>query len=123
MRKRVIANNMNNNPNSHPGQDQYIQTLKKIKETEDKVQKEIEEYRHRIDQEIKMMEEDQKNAITKVKLEGQEMVEKSIEMAQQDAHRQARDIIANAENKSKSLSVHSDPKLMDEIMKILLSGI
>jgi len=114
---------MNNNPHSHPGQEQYIQTLKKIKETEDKVQKEIEEYRHHIDQEIKMMEEDQKNAIMKVKLGGQEMVEKSIEMAKQDAHRQAQDIIANAENKSKSLSVHSDPKLMGEIMKILLSDI
>ncbi|MDQ4074259.1 MAG: hypothetical protein M3162_08165 [Thermoproteota archaeon] len=124
MRKRVVVNKMNNNnSHSHAGQDNYIQTLKKIKETEDKVQKEIEEYRNHVEQETKMMEEDQKNAIMEVKREGQKMVEKSIEMAQQDAYRQAQDIIADAENKSKSLSVRSDPKLMDEIMKILLSGI
>jgi vacuolar-type H+-ATPase subunit H len=114
---------MNNNSNSRSNQEQYIQTLKKIKETEDNVQKEIEEYRNHVEQEIKIMEDDQKNAIMKVKLEGQEMVEKTIEMTQQSAQRQAQDIIANAEIKSKSLSVHSDPGLVDEIMKILLSGI
>ena len=108
---------------SNSSQDEYLRSLKQIKESEEKVEKEIDSHRNQVQQEIKKMEADLKNDVNLTKLEGKKMIEKNIEMAKQEAHKEANNIIHEAEHKSKTLSVHSDPQLIDEIMKILLSDI
>jgi vacuolar-type H+-ATPase subunit H len=103
-------------------QEAYIYTLRRIKETEEKVQEEIEVYRNQVEQEIKNLQEDLKNAINLSKHEGDEMVEKSIEEARNEALIKSDKILSDAGNKSKSISLQLDKKTLKEIMEILFSG-
>lgn len=103
-------------------QEAYIYTLRRIKETEEKVQEEIEVYRNKVEQEIKNLQEDMKNTINLAKHEGEEMVEKSVEDARNDALVKSDKILSDAENKSKSISLQLDKKILKEITEILFSG-
>ncbi|MBA3750070.1 MAG: hypothetical protein H0X03_04100, partial [Nitrosopumilus sp.] len=94
-------------------------TLRRIKETEEKVQAEIEAYKNQVEQEIKNLQEDLKNAINLSKQEGEEMVEKSIEEARNDALIKSDKILSDAENKSRSISLQLDKKTIKEIMEIM----
>jgi len=62
-------------------QEQYINSLKKIKEVEENVQKEIDNHRKEISEKISQLDPDLKNAIASAKTEGEKLVESSIEQS------------------------------------------
>ena len=111
----------NSNSNSS-SQEEYIDSLRQIKETEDKVQGEIEAHRKQVEQEIKNLQLDLKNAIDITKQEGKKMVEQSIEESKNKAFAESDKIISDAKNKSKSISFQLDGQMKKEIMDIIFSG-
>ncbi len=104
-------------------QEEYIESLKQIKETEQKTQTEIESFRRQVEQELRNLEEDQKISIDNAKQEGKRMVEKSIEDSKNKAFSESERIIADAKNKSKSISFNLDKPLVKEIMDIIFSDL
>ena len=104
-------------------QKKYIEHLKLIKEAEDKVQTEIEAHRKLVEEEINRLQDEYERTIQRSKLEGKKIIEKSIKQARADATMEANKIINDAETKSKTISFHSDPQLIKNIIEILLSEI
>ena len=104
-------------------QKKYIEHLKLIKEAEDKVQTEIEAHRKLVEEEINRLQDEYERTIERSKLEGKKIIEKSIKQARADATMEANKIINDAETKSKTISFHSDPQLIKNIIEILLSEI
>lgn len=104
-------------------QDQYINSLKQIKEVEEKAQQEIDNHRSAVEKEIKSLEEHLKAVISESENAGKALVEKSIVIAKENAIKEAENIVHDAEEKSKTLKISSDKKTIDEIIKILLSDI
>ncbi|GFN42047.1 MAG: archaeal/V-type ATP synthase subunit H, partial [Marine Group I thaumarchaeote] len=66
-------------------QEQYINSLKKIKEVEENVQKEIENHRKEIAEKIIQLDADLKNAIASANTEGEKLVESSIQQSRKKA--------------------------------------
>ncbi len=104
-------------------QEQYIKSLEQIKLIEDKVQKEVDERKGEVQNQIKTIEADLGDSITKAEDEGRLLVESSIEKSRMKANEEAQRTISEAETKSKSITFHYDQTMMKEIMEILLSGI
>ena len=104
-------------------QKKYIEHLKLIKEAEDKVQTEIEAHRKLVEEEINRLQDEYERVIDRSKLEGKKMIEKSIEQARENATKEANKIIDDAQSKSKTISFHSDPQIIKNIIEILLSEI
>lgn len=104
-------------------QKKYIEHLKLIKEAEDKVQTEIEAHRKLVEEEINHLEEEFESTIEATKIEGKKIIEKSIKQARENATKEANKIIDDAEAKSKTISFHSDPQIIKNIIEILLSEI
>ena len=104
-------------------QEQYIQSLKKIKETEEKAHSEIESHRKQIENEIETLNNELTEIIANTKKEGKKMVEMSVEQAQKTATQEANLIIKDAEDKSKKMSIKLDQDDFKQILAILLSGI
>ena len=104
-------------------QEQYIKSLEQIKLIEDKVQKEIDERKVEVQNQIKTIEADLEDTIANAENEGRLLVESSIEKARLKANEEAQRIISEAETKSKNISFHFNQTMMKEIMEILLSGI
>lgn len=104
-------------------QEEYIHTLRQIKETEEKAYGEIEAHKKQVDQEIKNLQNDLKNTIDMTKQEGEKMIEKSIEESRNNAFGEAESIVNDAENKSKSISFQTDKQVVKDIMAILFSDI
>jgi vacuolar-type H+-ATPase subunit H len=108
---------------SSNSQEEYIHTLRQIKETEEKASGEIEAHKKQIEQEMKNLQNDLRNTIDMTKQEGEKMIEKSIEEARNNAFREAESIVNDAENKSKSISFQTDKQVVKDIMAILFSDI
>ncbi|MFB5600156.1 MAG: hypothetical protein ACE5SW_08030 [Nitrososphaeraceae archaeon] len=104
-------------------QEQYIESLKRIKETEERVHSEIEVHRKKVEKEIEELNNELANAISTTKLEGKKLIDTSIQQAQDNASKEADKILKDAENKSKEMSIKLDDKSIKEIINILLSGI
>ena len=104
-------------------QEQYIKSLEQIKLIEDKVQKEIDERKEEVQNQIKTIEADLEDSITNAENEGRLLVESSIEKARMKANEEAQRTISEAETKAKSITFHYYQTMMKEIMEILLSGI
>ena len=83
-------------------QEEYLHSLKRIKEVEDKVQVEIETHRKLIEEEINSLQKKLENAIAASKLEGEKLVEKSIDEARSKATVEAERIMEDAKKKSQS---------------------
>ena len=66
-------------------QEHLISSLKKIKEVEERVEKEIENHRKEADNKISQLDADLKKAITDAKAEGEKLVDSSIEEARKKA--------------------------------------
>jgi len=103
-------------------QEEYIHSLKRIKEVEDKVQVEIETHRKFIEEEINSLQKKLENAIAAAKLEGEKLVEKSIEEARSRATIEANRILEDAKKKSQSISIHIDQQTIKKIKEIFLAG-
>lgn len=105
-------------------QDAYIQSLKQIKQLEEKAQAEIVEHRRRVEQEMKKLDDDLARSIEATKAEGERMLQDTLEKARKKAEEQAGEIIKDANNKAKSISSHLDTKSASgKIIEILLSGL
>ncbi|MGN6348639.1 MAG: hypothetical protein ACTHLL_02680 [Candidatus Nitrosocosmicus sp.] len=104
-------------------QEEYIESLRQIKEVEDKVQVEIDSYRKQVDQELRNLNDDLKNSIDNAKQQGKQMVEKNIGDHRNKAHAESDRIIADAKNRSKSISFNLDKPMIKEIMDIIFSDL
>lgn len=104
-------------------QEQYIQSLVKIKEIEDRVQKEIEQRKIEVESEIKILDEDLVTSIKSAQEEGNLLVDSSISKSRQKAETEAKKIIADAEIKSNNIAFNFDQSMVKEILEILLKGI
>jgi vacuolar-type H+-ATPase subunit H len=103
-------------------QEEYLHSLKRIKEVEDKAQVEIETHRKLIEEEINSLQKKLENAIAASKLEGEKLVEKSIDEARSKATVQAERIMEDAKKKSQSISIHIDQQTIKKIKEIFLAG-
>jgi vacuolar-type H+-ATPase subunit H len=103
-------------------QEEYLHSLKRIKEVEDKVQVEIETHRKLIEEEINNLQKQLENAIAASKLEGEKLVEKSINQARLNATIEADKIMEDAKKKSQTISINLDQKTIKKIIEIFLSG-
>jgi len=104
-------------------QEQYIKSLEQIKQIEEAVQKEINERKEEVQNQIKAIEADLEDTIAKAENEGILLVESCIEKARMKANEEAQKTISEAETKAKNISFHYYQTMMKEIMEILLSGI
>ena len=115
---------MNKTSNSSSlSQEEYIDSLRQIKETEERVQAEIENFRNAIEKEIKTLQLDLVASIDLAKQGGKQQVEKSIEDSKKKASVESDKIISDAKNKSKSISFDLDGQMKKQIMDIIFSGI
>jgi V/A-type H+/Na+-transporting ATPase subunit G/H len=105
------------------GQDEYIKTLKQIKEVEDKAQKEIDDIRAMVEKEMTVLDKDLKNAIATSNENGKKLVQDSIDNARKQAEIEATSIVNEAKDKSKAYSFKSDQKVIKELIQILFSKI
>ncbi len=104
-------------------QEQYISSLKKIKEVEEGVEKEIENHRKEADNKISQLDADLKKAITDAKAEGEKLVDSSIEEARKKANAETEKVIQDAKSKSENVSSQVTTQKTKEIIDILLKGI
>ncbi|MFB3113760.1 MAG: hypothetical protein ACE1YZ_02220 [Nitrosopumilaceae archaeon] len=104
-------------------QEQYINSLKKIKEVEENVQKEIENHRKEIDEKITQLDADLKNAIASANTEGEKLVESSIQQSRKKATAETEKIIEEAKTKAENTSSQITPQNAEEIIDILLKGV
>lgn len=104
-------------------QEQYIKSLVKIKEIEDRVQKEIEQRKVEVDAEIKALDEDLISSINLAEDEGKQLVESSISKSRLKAESEAKKIISDAEAKSKNITFNFDQSMVKEILEILFKGL
>ena len=104
-------------------QEQYIKSLEQIKQIEEAVQKEINERKEQVQNQIKAIEAELEDTIANAENEGRLLVESSIEKARMKANEEAQKTISEAETKAKNISFHYYQTMMKEIMEILLSGI
>jgi len=103
-------------------QEQYISSLKKIKEVEEGVEKEIENHRKEADNKISQLDADLKKAITDAKTEGEKLVDSSIEEARKKANAETEKVIQDAKSKAENVSSHITTQKTKEIIDILLKG-
>src|SRR5687767_14939258 len=103
-------------------QEEYLHSLKRIKEVEDKVRVEIETHRKLIEEKINSLQKDLENDIAASKVQGEILVEKSIEEARINASKEADKIMEDSEIKSQTISIHIDQQTIKKIIDIFLSG-
>ncbi len=103
-------------------QEEYLHSLKRIKEVEDKVRVEIETHRKLIEERINSLQKDLENDIAASKVQGEILVEKSIEEARINASKEADKIMEDSEKKSQTISIHIDQQTIKKIIDIFLSG-
>jgi len=104
-------------------QEEYVRSLKKIKEAEEKTQIEIENHKKMVDEEITKLQTDMEKAIAASKIEGEKLVESSIEQARKKATMETEKIIEDAKTKAKTISTQVNVQTTHEIIDILLKGV
>ena len=104
-------------------QEDYIGTLKQIKEVETRVQLELDNHKKMIDEKISDLESDYKNSVTAAIENGKKLVETSFSQAQETASKEAELIISEADLQSKKLSFKPGPDTMKDLIQVLFSGI
>jgi len=77
-------------------QEQLISSLKKIKEVEERVEKEIKNHRKDVDNKISQLDADLKKAIADAKAEGEKLVDSSIDEARNKATAETEKVIQDA---------------------------
>jgi vacuolar-type H+-ATPase subunit H len=103
-------------------QEEYLRSLKRIKEVEDKVQLEIETHRKLIEEKINTLQKDLEDSFATSKDQGETLVEKSIQESRFDASKEADKIMEEAEKKAQHISIQLDPQTIEKIIEIFLSG-
>ena len=103
--------------------EKYVQSLAKIKEAEEKTQKEIDEQKKKVVEELRNFEILVTQSITTAKSAGEKLVESSIEQARKKANAETEKIVEEAKNKAKTISSKIDSHIVKEIIDILLKEV
>lgn len=103
--------------------EKYVHSLKQIKEAEDKSQKEIDEQKKKVAEELRNFETYAVKSITSAKADGEKLVESSIDQARKKAHTETEKIIEDAKNKAKTVTSRIDSHTVKEIIDILLKEV
>lgn len=103
--------------------EKYVHSLKQIKESEEKVQKEIDEQKRRVSEDLRNFEINVSKSITLAKTDGEKLVETSVDQARKKANAETEKIIEEATNKSKTISSRIDAQTVHEIIDILLKEV
>jgi vacuolar-type H+-ATPase subunit H len=103
--------------------EKYVHSLTKIKEAEERIQKDIDEQKKKIAEEFRNFETQVTKSITTAKVDGENLVESSIEQARKKANTETEKIIEEAKNKAKTISSRIDSQAVKEIIEILLKEV
>ncbi|MDE1845438.1 MAG: hypothetical protein KGI10_08955 [Thaumarchaeota archaeon] len=103
--------------------EKYVHSLKQIKEAEDKSQKEIDEQKKKVAEELRNFETHVVQSIASAKADGEKLVESSIDQARKKAHTETEKIIEEAKSKAKTVSSRIDSHTVKEIIDILLKEV
>ncbi|MGI0066395.1 MAG: hypothetical protein ACREA5_01635 [Nitrosotalea sp.] len=103
--------------------EKYVHSLKQIKEVEDRSQKEIDEQKKRVAEELRNFETHAIQSVTAAKIDGEKLIESSIDQARKKAHAETEKIIEEAKNKAKTISSKIDSHTVKEIIDILLKEV
>jgi len=104
-------------------QDQYISSLKKIKQVEEDAQKEIDSYKSKIEDQLIQLESELEKAITAAKDEGEKLVDSNVEKAATKANTETQKTIEDAKTKSKDITSQITAQKAQDIVNILLKGV
>lgn len=103
--------------------EKYVSSLTKIKEAEEKIQREIDEQKKKVVEELRNFEIHVTQSITTAKSDGEKLVESSIEQARKKANAETEKIVEEAKNKAKIISSKIDSHIVKEIIDILLKEV
>ena len=103
--------------------EKYVHSLTKIKEVEERTQKEIDDQKKKVAEELRNFETNQTKSITTAKTEGEKLVESTIEQSRKKANIETEKIIEEAKNKAKTISSRIDSQTVKEIIDILLKEV
>lgn len=103
--------------------EKYVHSLKQIKESEEKAQKEIDEQKKRISEDFRNFEINVSKSVTMAKTDGEKLVETSVDQARKKANAETEKIIEEATSKSKTISSRIDAQTVHEIIDILLKEV
>ena len=109
--------------NMSASQDQYISSLKKIKQVEEDAQKEIDSYKSKIEDQIIQLESELEKANASAKAEGEKLVDSNVEKATKQANAETQKTIEEAKTKSKDITSQITAQKSQDIVKILLKGV
>ena len=104
-------------------QDQYINSLKKIKQVEEEAQKEIDNYKSKIEDQNIQLDSELEKAIRAAKSEGEKLVDSSVEEATKKASAETQKTIDEAKTKSKNIASEITAQNAQDIVNILLKGV
>ena len=103
--------------------EKYVHSLKQIKEAEEKTQKEIDEQKRRIIEDLRNFEAHVTKSIATTKTDGEKLVESLIEQERKKANAETEKIIEAAKEKSKTISSRIDSQKVREIIDILIKEV
>jgi len=104
-------------------QDQYISSLKKIKEIEEEAQKEIDIYKSKIEDQIIQIDSELEKAIATAKAEGEKLVDLTVADSTKKANAETQKTIEEAKTKSKDIASQITAQNAQDIINILLKGV
>ncbi len=103
--------------------EKYVHSLKQIKEAEDRSQKDIDEQKRKVTEELRNFEASVSKSVAIAKIDGEKLVESSIEQARNKANIETEKIVEEAKVKSKTISSRIDSQTVKEIIDILLKEV
>jgi len=109
--------------NMSTSQDQYISSLKKIKQVEEEAQKEIDSYKSKIEDQIIQLESELEKAIAVAKSDGEKLVDSSVADATKKSNAKTQKTIEEAKTKSKDIASQITAQNAQDIINILLKGV
>ena len=109
--------------NMSASQDQYISSLKKIKQVEEEAQKEIDSYKSKIEDQIIQLDSELEKAIAAAKADGEKLVDSSIADATKKPNAETQKTIEEAKTKSKDIASQITAQNAQDIINILLKGV
>ena len=105
--------------NMSASQDQYISSLKKIKQVEEEAQNEIDSYKIKIEDQIIQLESELEKVIATAKAEGEKLVDSSVADATKKADAETQKTIEEAKTKSKDVASQITSQNTQDIINIL----
>jgi len=100
-----------------------IQSIKKIKDLEDKTQKEIDKHKKESEIKIQTLESELQSSVSDAKSKGEKLVDSSIEKAREKAITETNKLIEDAKTKAENIVSEIHAQNNQEIIDILLKGV